>query len=162
VDLATPPLEVDDLAEYPHAAPEGPYRIFRRNEGAGVPGNDDWVFFWEVGAVAYRAHDRWPGMIEARLADGSSRLYASDHPDRKVYLQRLAELATCDSVWRRRAGRRLRADDVWSDEWPEVLRGEGFASPGTADAASDSPVKPATPRAAGASRRSKAARSRKS
>lgn len=150
------------MASHPHEVPEGPYRIFRRNEGAGLSGKDDWVFLWKVGSVVYRAHDRWPGMIEAKLSDGSSRLYASDHPDRDVYLMRLAELATCESAWRHQAGRRLRSGDSWSDEWPEVLHAEGFTPPGTASTVSRASGRRDTSRADDASRDSKAARSRKS
>jgi hypothetical protein len=150
-------LEVDDLAGYPNEAPEGPYHISRRNESAGIHENDDWLFFWVVDGVAYRAHDRWPALIEARLPDGSLRLYASDHPDRDVYLQRLAELATCDVVWRRRAGRRLRSDEVWADEWPDVLRAEGFLPAGVTSAAPSASVKRSTSNEAGRARGAKAA-----
>ncbi len=150
------------MASYPLEAPEGPCRITRRNLGAGVPGKDDWVFLWKIDAVVYMAHDRWPGLIEEIPPDRPRRLYASDYPDRDVYLQRLGELATCDSAWRHHAGRELKSDEVWSDEWPEVLRAEGFVTRKVADAATSAPTKRPVPRAPGASRRSKAARNRTS
>jgi hypothetical protein len=148
------------MVSTPHEAPEGPYRIIRRNAGAGVPGKDDWVFLWKTDGVVHMAHDRWPGLFEERLPDGSFTLYASDYPDRDVYLQRLAELATCDSAWRHHAGHRLRTDAVWADEWPEVLRSEGLVQSRNAGTAVSASMKRSTPRAPIASRRSKAARSR--
>ena len=94
---------------------EGPFNIERVDNGAGRH-NSEWWSQWEVDGVWYMAADRLPGLVwEGPPPFGSRMISSSSDPD--LYMARMAELATSESIWHFHA-------------WRECLARLGFRKDG--------------------------------